>query len=105
MQVAGWVAYSLLVIVGGYAFSAAASSALALGLPRLVGMARSEAVVLSALLGFLIYLGALLWGFTARAPVRVGLVFGAGITGWYGLLHWLAPEWLVALGLSLASGA
>jgi hypothetical protein len=58
MRVAGAVCYSLLVVLG---------------------MAQSEAVLLSALLGFLIYLGALLWGFTVRAPVRVGSLFGAGI--------------------------
>ncbi|HSW04721.1 hypothetical protein [Aquabacterium sp.] len=65
-------------VLGGYAFSAACVALAATALPRITGMARSEAVLLSSLLGFLLYLVALLWAFAERATWRVWAVFVGG---------------------------
>jgi len=66
----------LLVVVGGYLLTAGltglAAAALSLVMPR------SEAVVLMAMLAFVIYLGLLLWAFAERRPTRLWVVFGAG---------------------------
>ena len=51
----------LLAVVGGYAISAAVSAGLGWGLPRISSMQRGEAVVLAGMLGFVVYLGVLLW--------------------------------------------
>ncbi|HKO91892.1 MAG TPA: PepSY-associated TM helix domain-containing protein [Polyangiaceae bacterium] len=53
----------VLSLLGGYAFSAAVSAGLAWGLPRVSSLPRGEAVVLAGMLGFVIYLGVLLWAF------------------------------------------
>jgi len=60
----------LTIIIGGYALSAVIVQFLALGLAKL-GMLRSEAVVASALLAFLIYLVILLWAFAERRLLRI----------------------------------
>ncbi|MEY2933981.1 MAG: hypothetical protein RL033_4730 [Pseudomonadota bacterium] len=65
MRVASIVGKALLIVLGGYAASAAVSAGLALALARL-GMDRGEAVVLSSLLGFLVLLGLWLWAFSWR---------------------------------------
>jgi hypothetical protein len=54
---------ALFAVVAGYALIAAASAGLALALPWALGMSRAEAVVLSAMLGFFLYLALLLWAF------------------------------------------
>ncbi|WP_338760273.1 hypothetical protein [Massilia sp. METH4] len=61
---------------GGYACTALAVTVGAALLAR-AGMARSEAVVLMAMLGFPIYLGVLLWGFAVRRVRALWLVLGA----------------------------
>lgn len=73
-------------LLGGYAFSAALVALLAAVLP-LAGMARSEAVVLAAMLGFVLYLLVLLWAFSVRSLARLwaGLA-GASVLA-YGLLQ------------------
>ncbi len=63
----------LTIIIGGYALSAVIVQFLALGLAKL-GMLRSEAVVASALLAFLIYLVILLWAFAERRLLRIFMV-------------------------------
>jgi hypothetical protein len=80
----------LLAVVGGYAFSASASALLAVTLPRLTNMDRGEAVVLAAMLGFLIYLVVLLWAFAARRLARVGVALVGGASLGFGLLGWLS---------------
>ena len=74
-------------VLGGYAFSAALVALLALILP-LVGMPRSEAVVLASMLGFLIYLALLIWAFAERKLWRVWAGLGAG-TAMALLLVWI----------------
>jgi len=64
-------------VLGGYAFSAAWVALLSVALPR-VGMARSEAVILASMVGFLIYLGVLLWAFAQQSLVRVWAVLAGG---------------------------
>ena len=68
-----WMAVTSRVTAGvgaGYVFIACWVPLLALVL-ALAGMQRSEAVVLSAMLGFLFYLGILLWAFTVRSLARL----------------------------------
>jgi len=65
-------------IGGGYAFTAAAVAAASAALP-LVGMSRSDAVVLAATLGFVLYLLVLLWAFSVRGLVRLWVTL-AGAT-------------------------
>ena len=65
-------------VLGGYALSAALVALLAVALPRLVGWPRSEAVLLASMLGFLIYLGALVWAFSQRCASRIWGVFVVG---------------------------
>lgn len=61
----------------GYAFSAAWVALLSVALP-VTGMARSESVILASMLGFLIYLGVLIWGFADTRLTRVWAVLAAG---------------------------
>lgn len=61
---------ALFALIAGYALSAAVSTGLALALPRALGMSRAEAVVLSSMLGFLLYLALLLWAFTTPTLAR-----------------------------------
>lgn len=75
-------------IPGGYALTAAAV-AVSGGLLPLLGMTRSDAVVLSAMLGFVLYLVLLLWAFAERSLARLWGVF-AGLAA-CGTLLWLMP--------------
>lgn len=81
----------LLGIGGGYAASAAWSAALALVLYRGAGLDRGESVVSCAMLGFAIYLLALLWAFTTPRLSHVATVFvGSSLLG-LGIIQWLSP--------------
>ncbi|MDP3796229.1 MAG: iron uptake protein [Polaromonas sp.] len=73
-------------LLGGYAFSAALVALLATAL-ALAGMARSEAVVLAAMLGFVLYLLVLLWAFSVRSLARLWAVLAGGSVLGYGLLQ------------------
>jgi len=75
----------LLACVGGYCLSAALATwgawLLSLALPR------SEAVVLMAMLGFVIFLLVLLWAFAGDRLLRLWLVLGGiPLAGWVGQL-------------------
>lgn len=70
---------------GGYGVSALAVVTAGAVLARL-GMARSEAVMLSAMLGFLAYLGLLLWAFSVRSTARLWLVLLGSAAFMAGLL-------------------
>jgi hypothetical protein len=72
----------LVVIVGGYAAAAALVAGVARVLP-ITGLARSEAVALASMCGFVFYLALLVWGFSHRHLVR--LVFGLALAGGVGL--------------------
>jgi hypothetical protein len=76
----------LLALAGGYASTAAAVLLLGVSFTAL-GLARSEAVVLASMLGFVIYLGVLLWAF---AEPRLARLAGALLAGsaLYGVLLW-----------------
>lgn len=77
----------LAAVVGGYAMAALAVSGASAGLSML-GMARAEAVVLCAMLGFVLYLLVLLWAFAERRLWRVLTVLGASaLAGW----AWMGP--------------
>jgi hypothetical protein len=74
---------------GGYALCAVWVALLSVALPRVTGLSRSEAVVLSAMLGFVVYLLVLLWAFSARSLGRLWVMLTAGITLAYGLTQLL----------------
>ncbi|WP_422367442.1 hypothetical protein [Pelagibius sp.] len=66
----------VLILGGGYLLAAGASGLAAAALAK--AMPRAEAVMLMAMLVFVVYLGLLLWGFAERRPARLWAVFGAG---------------------------
>ncbi len=76
----------------GYALVASGVSALA-GILAHMGMARADAVVLMAMLGFLLYLAWLVWVFAARS-LRV--IYAVLVLG-YGAAR-LAEGWLSSPG-------
>lgn len=69
-------------VAGGYGVTALAVAAAGALLARL-GMARAEAVVLAAMLGFFMYLALLLWGFSVAriATLWTGLLAAAALAG------------------------
>lgn len=79
----------LALIVGGYFLSAATVT---LGTARLasLGIDRSETVVLMAMLGFILYLLVLLWGFAERRLPRLLAVTLGGAGATQGLVCWLS---------------
>jgi hypothetical protein len=83
----------LAAVIGGYFLSAALVALSAAGLAGL-GMDRSEAVVLMAMLGFLIYLLVLIWAFAERSLPRMLAVTLGGAALAHALAHWLsmAPQ-------------
>nr|WP_315219686.1 iron uptake protein [uncultured Duganella sp.] len=74
---------------GGYALTALTVAVGAVALSR-AGMVRSEAVALAAMLGFVLYLALLLWGFSVRHVGRMWLAFGAGAAVMWALWRSLA---------------
>ncbi|MBR0840720.1 hypothetical protein JQ607_11030 [Bradyrhizobium liaoningense] len=70
-------ARTALAIVGGYVGTSAIIAALAMIAVAMVGMERSEAATLGAMLGFVIYLGVMIWSFAEPALIRVTLWLGA----------------------------
>jgi hypothetical protein len=76
---------------GGYAFSAAAVAFGAIALSLSTPLARGEAAILMAMLGFVVYLVALLWGFSARRVWLVWLVLFGGAGCFYLLTRLLLP--------------
>jgi hypothetical protein len=77
-------------VLGGYGVSAAVVALMAAGMARL-GLARSEAVVSAALLGFVLYLLVLLWAFGVRSLWRLwsGMVVGTALASG---LTWLLAQ-------------
>ena len=74
-------------VVGGYALTALAVAALGAVMAQLA-MARAEAVTLAAMLGFVIYLALLLWGFSVKSVTRLWLILMGGAAALASLL-WL----------------
>lgn len=70
-------ARTALAIVGGYLGTSAIIAALAMIAVAMVGMERSEAATLGSMLGFVIYLGVMIWSFAEPALTRVTLWLGA----------------------------
>ncbi len=71
------LALRILLVLGGGYLLAAGVSGLAAAMLALV-MPRVEAVVLMAMLAFVVYLALLLWGFTERSRALLWAVFGVG---------------------------
>ncbi|WP_229255293.1 hypothetical protein [Duganella phyllosphaerae] len=79
-QLPAWPSMALRIvgaIAGGYAVTALAVAACSAALAH-AGMARSEAVALCAMLGFVVYLVLALWAFAVRSVVRLWLALAAG---------------------------
>lgn len=64
-------------VFGGYALTALTVASAGAVMARL-GMARSEAVVLAAMLGFVLYLALLLWAFSVKSGVRLWMALATG---------------------------
>ena len=79
----------LSIVAGGYFLSAALVALGAAGLAGL-GLARSEAVILMTMLGFVLYLLVLIWGFAERSLPRLLAVTLAGAAMGQALVHWLS---------------
>jgi hypothetical protein len=77
-------------VCGGYACTVALGSAGAQLLVVLGGMARSEAVILTAMLGFILYLALLLWSFSEPRLWRIWALLGAGVMVGLVMQHGLA---------------
>lgn len=77
-----------IVVGGGYAATAILTPVLAAALVGL-GLSRSEAVTLAALLGFVVYLVVLLWGFCDRRLLRVSAVLAVLAGGGLAAVHLL----------------
>ena len=73
-------------MAGGYLLTALTVIAAGAVLARL-GMARSEAVALSSMLGFVFYLALLLWAFSVRSIARLLLVLAAGTMMTTAVIH------------------
>jgi hypothetical protein len=89
----GWAAVGgriVLAIIGGYAFTYAATAALA----RVLPLARYDAAAVSMLASFVIYLIFVLWAFATHSSTRVFLGVMAGLP-LAAIGFW--PEWLEAL--------
>jgi len=79
----------LLAVVGGYWLSAGLAALFAAGLAVL--MQDSEAVVLMAMLAFVVYLIVLLWAFAEARLGRLWVVLGGGALAVQILAWWVAP--------------
>lgn len=77
----------VVVIIGGYAAASALVAGIARALP-VTGLARSEAVVLVSMSGFVFYLALLVWGFSRRRLKH--LVSGMALAGGFGLALMMA---------------
>lgn len=86
-----FIARVVTAVMGGYAFSASLVALASVALPLVFGLPRSEAVLLSAMLGFVLYLVVLLWAFSAKRLWRVCAVLLGGAAVSYGLVRWLSP--------------
>ena len=88
----------LAAVVGGYLLAAGLVTLAAMGLGQ--AMDQSEAVVLTSMLGFLLYLALVLWSFAERRLWRIWAVMAGGSAASLGLALWLAPR-LAASGPGL----
>ena len=72
-------------IGGGYAVAAGLAALAAVVLPATAVLPRSEAVVLSSMLAFLVYLVLLIWAFAERRLARLCIIFAAAaLASWGG---------------------
>lgn len=85
----------VLCIVGGYLLAAGVAGLVARALARV--MPPSDAVILMAMLAFVLFLGLLLWGVIERRFGRLWLVFGLGAPVAF-LLGRMAGEWQTPMG-------
>lgn len=66
------------VVVGGYAATVGLVALFAVLFALVFGMARSEALVLASMIGFLGYAAIVIWGFAERRSLRLWVILGGG---------------------------
>lgn len=66
------------VVVGGYAATVGLVALFAVLFTLVLGMARSEALVLASMVGFLGYAAIVIWGFAERRSLRLWVILGGG---------------------------
>ena len=91
---------AFLAIVGGYVVSATTATALTLTLAVSNILPRSEAVAMTTMFAYLVYLVAALWAFAERHPWRLWAVLG-GLS----LLSVAATEALTPILLARVAGS
>jgi hypothetical protein len=74
----------LLAIIGGYTASAGLTALIAIALSVATPLPRSESVLLASMLGFIVYLVLLLWGFAERRLWCLGFVLAFLAGGGFG---------------------
>lgn len=60
-------------IVAGFAGGYVLSAVVAVGLAKVLPMARLDAVLTGAMIGFVVYVVAIIWAFAARTALRASL--------------------------------
>lgn len=66
------------IVVGGYAAMMGLVALAAISLALVFGMPRSEAVVLTSMIGFLGYAAIVVWGFAEWRLLRLSAILGGG---------------------------
>jgi hypothetical protein len=82
----------ILAVVGGYALASAIVELLSVGAVLALRWPRSEAALLAAMLGFLIYLVVMLWAVSQRRVGRAAVWIFSGLLVMHGTLYFLAPH-------------
>nr|WP_218088240.1 DUF3649 domain-containing protein [Variovorax sp. SG517] len=79
----GVASRAVAAIAGGYGVAALSSVVLALCLPAVFGMARSEATMTGLLASFAVFAFGVMWVFAARTALRAwsGLALAAAVLG------------------------
>lgn len=78
----------MLVVLGGYVAAAGIVAVLSATLP-FTGLPRIDSVVLASMLGFVIYLVLLLWGFAERRLIRLAAIQALLAAGGFGLASFI----------------
>lgn len=81
----------LLALFGGYAFTVGFIAFIGAGLPHL-GAPKSESVILSAMLGLIVYLGVIIWAIACVKPLRAAICILCGAGAMIGFAPLMAVE-------------
>lgn len=81
---------ALLGTVGAYMLAASLVALLSVLFPKVLGMSRGDAAMLSAMLGFPLLLCLTLWALCCRSQVRIFIVISVGTFGSFTLMKLIA---------------